>query len=136
MWTTFQKPFSAGLNRGLSASSSNVQAWALTVINPCVKASFGFQVVANSRDSSPSVRLKILNGQDHFPPERRSYLQVVRDSIVASISACHADDPGSIPGRQLTSVSLECRGHPTLLYQRNGFTRSSGLGDRLVPADE
>ena len=23
----------------------------------------------------------------------------VRDSIVVSISACHADDPGSIPGR-------------------------------------
>ena len=24
---------------------------------------------------------------------------VFRDSIVVSISACHADDPGSIPGR-------------------------------------
>ena len=23
----------------------------------------------------------------------------IRDSIVVSISACHADDPGSIPGR-------------------------------------
>jgi hypothetical protein len=28
-----------------------------------------------------------------------SRLQQVRDSIVVSISACHAEDPGSIPGR-------------------------------------
>ena len=27
------------------------------------------------------------------------YRSVLRDSIVVSISACHADDPGSIPGR-------------------------------------
>ena len=34
-------------------------------------------------------------------PMTFSFLQVliVRGSIVASISACHADDPGSIPGR-------------------------------------
>ena len=30
---------------------------------------------------------------------KRNILAVVRDSIVVSISACHADDPGSIPGR-------------------------------------
>ena len=28
----------------------------------------------------------------------------VRDSIVVSISACHADDPGSIPGRGVFSL--------------------------------
>ena len=28
----------------------------------------------------------------------------IRDSIVVSISACHADDPGSIPGRGVFSV--------------------------------
>ena len=27
------------------------------------------------------------------------YKEQVRDSIVVSISACHAEDPGSIPGR-------------------------------------
>ena len=29
-----------------------------------------------------------------------------RDSIVVSISACHADDPGSIPGRGVFSFFL------------------------------
>ena len=27
------------------------------------------------------------------------HVTAIRDSIVVSISACHADDPGSIPGR-------------------------------------
>jgi hypothetical protein len=35
----------------------------------------------------------------------------IRDSIVVSISACHADDPGSIPGRgvlcMLNAIGLE-----------------------------
>ena len=37
---------------------------------------------------------------------KRNMLAVFRDSIVVSISACHADDPGSIPGRGtfLTSI--------------------------------
>ena len=30
---------------------------------------------------------------------RQARRSIVRDSIVVSISACHADDPGSIPGR-------------------------------------
>ena len=30
----------------------------------------------------------------------------VRDSIVVSISACHADDPGSIPGRGVSCLSV------------------------------
>ena len=29
----------------------------------------------------------------------------IRDSIVVSISACHADDPGSIPGRGVFSYA-------------------------------
>ena len=29
----------------------------------------------------------------------------IRDSIVVSISACHADDPGSIPGRGVYYIS-------------------------------
>ena len=28
----------------------------------------------------------------------------IRDSIVVSISACHADDPGSIPGRGVFDI--------------------------------
>jgi hypothetical protein len=36
------------------------------------------------------------------------YLQQIRDSIVVSISACHAEDPGSIPGRGvLFSILLQ-----------------------------
>ena len=36
-----------------------------------------------------------------FPRLRNSTFEIdaFRDSIVVSISACHADDPGSIPGR-------------------------------------
>ena len=31
---------------------------------------------------------------------------VFRDSIVVSISACHADDPGSIPGRGVIESAI------------------------------
>ena len=31
----------------------------------------------------------------------------IRDSIVVSISACHADDPGSIPGRGVFLLGLK-----------------------------
>ena len=34
-------------------------------------------------------------------------LPSIRDSIVVSISACHAEDPGSIPGR---GVCCACEG--------------------------
>ena len=37
----------------------------------------------------------------------------VRDSIVVSISACHADDPGSIPGRGVV-FSAQSGGGPPL----------------------
>ena len=30
----------------------------------------------------------------------------IRDSIVVSISACHAEDPGSIPGREVNHVEM------------------------------
>ena len=33
----------------------------------------------------------------------------IRDSIVVSISACHAEDPGSIPGRGVVCISGLCR---------------------------
>ena len=33
---------------------------------------------------------------------------VFRDSIVVSISACHADDPGSIPGRGEKYSTVSC----------------------------
>ena len=32
----------------------------------------------------------------------------IRVSIKASISACHADDPGSIPGRGISAI-VECK---------------------------
>ena len=32
----------------------------------------------------------------------------IRDSIVVSISACHAEDPGSIPGRGISSYPDAC----------------------------
>ena len=32
----------------------------------------------------------------------------LRDSIVVSISACHADDPGSIPGRGVLFLDANC----------------------------
>ena len=35
----------------------------------------------------------------HHIPEITPLRSAIRDSIVVSISACHADDPGSIPGR-------------------------------------
>ena len=30
----------------------------------------------------------------------------IRDSIVVSISACHAEDPGSIPGRGIIQATV------------------------------
>ena len=41
----------------------------------------------------------------------RYSLTAFRDSIVVSISACHADDPGSIPGR---GVVLDRKGDLSL----------------------
>ena len=37
--------------------------------------------------------------------ESRSFNIQIRGSIVVSISACHADDPGSIPGRGVFQVN-------------------------------
>ena len=47
---------------------------------------------------SPTGRFRL---QDVQKVERSS----IRDSIVVSISACHADDPGSIPGRGVLRAS-------------------------------
>ena len=44
------------------------------------------------------------------PYDARIHRVTVRDSIVVSISACHADDPGSIPGRGVFSS----RGYPIM----------------------
>ena len=38
-------------------------------------------------------------------PLMSSALRQIRDSIVVSISACHAEDPGSIPGRGVCTCS-------------------------------
>ena len=38
-------------------------------------------------------------GENLVSAPSRPPLSKIRDSIVVSISACHADDPGSIPGR-------------------------------------
>ena len=55
-------------------------------------------------------------------PERRSIqwenglygkielAQQIRGSIMVSISACHADDPGLIPGRGVARFAKEARG--------------------------
>jgi hypothetical protein len=42
----------------------------------------------------------------------------VRGSIAASISACHAEDPGSIPGRGvLANNPIRCSSHSRILLQ-------------------
>ena len=42
-------------------------------------------------------------------PNDQNFVQV-RDSIVVSISACHAEDPGSIPGRGTLSLRTRSGG--------------------------
>ena len=44
-----------------------------------------------------------------FVNESRSFNIQIRGSIVVSISACHADDPGSIPGRGAAHRVAEAR---------------------------
>ena len=36
-------------------------------------------------------------------------LFIIRGSIVVSISACHAEDPGSIPGCGVSEQIIECK---------------------------
>ena len=75
------------------------------------------------RSHNPKVVSSILTGPSFCasvrPPQCLSGLCLgsaqratlrVRDSIVVSISACHADDPGSIPGRGAFWVPETCRG--------------------------
>ena len=51
----------------------------------------------------------------------------IRDSIVVSFSACHAEDPGSIPGR---GISLQAR---SMLLRGN---REFYIGPLLVLAND
>ena len=53
----------------------------------------------------------------------------VRVSIVVSISACHADDPGSIPGRGSTVLLVVLGQQVALLL---GFRDVGGAYGRLV----
>jgi hypothetical protein len=46
----------------------------------------------------------------------------IRDSIVVSISACHADDPGSIPGRGVFFSPLFIQSHFKLSHNRQNIT--------------
>jgi hypothetical protein len=39
----------------------------------------------------------------------RGHVCTFRGSIVVSISACHAEDPGSIPGRGILLLSCDAR---------------------------
>ena len=50
------------------------------------------------------VRLEILRNIPPLRVERCARTFQIRDSIVVSISACHAEDPGSIPGRGVLSI--------------------------------
>ena len=40
-----------------------------------------------------------MKGEVVYSEEVRKAFELIRDSIVDSIPACHAGDPGSIPGR-------------------------------------
>ncbi len=44
----------------------------------------------------------------------------LRDSIVVSISACHVEDPGSIPGRGASLFLAAATNHHHLLWRRGG----------------
>ena len=52
----------------------------------------------------------------------------IRDSIVVSISACHAEDPGSIPGRGVSFAKCSTRTH---LINNFGGTRGAAATRRL-----
>jgi hypothetical protein len=55
------------------------------------------------------VRDRQLNGASSVCTRHSIVLAEFRDSIVVSISACHADDPGSIPGRGVLPPDLLTR---------------------------
>ena len=60
----------------------------------------------------------------------RKFISQIRDSIVVSISACHAEDPGSIPGRGVLLAAT--------WMQRNGAIKkkSASLIRRLARAGD
>ena len=51
----------------------------------------------------------------HTQFELRPGINHIRDSIVVSISACHAEDPGSIPGRGVLLAALTLNRAPRTL---------------------
>src|SRR5699024_10086228 len=57
--------------------------------------------------------------------------RIVRDSIVASISACHADDPGSIPG--LGGLLIIITLSPDHIRRAKPLVPVRALSTRLVP---
>ena len=72
---------SAGLWRNGSASDSRSDGWAFESLWPQFS------------------RERVFPGDFSLSSTMDTGISQFRDSIVVSISACHADDPGSIPGR-------------------------------------
>ena len=65
------------------------------------------------------------------PQKLHRHSRRVRDSIVVSISACHADDPGSIPGRGGFYLHLQHEAHHFVngcVRRRVGHVRYSLAG--------
>ena len=80
-----------GLWRNGSASDSRSDGWAFESLWPQLF-------------TAPPSRART-------PQKWHRHSRHVRDSIVVSISACHADDPGSIPGRGDFYVHLQHEAH-------------------------
>ena len=57
----------------------------------------------------------------------------VRVSIVVSISACHADDPGSIPGRGNLCMALNAMDSNSRLAMAARGVSLVPMGNRLAP---
>ena len=57
------------------------------------------QQVPGSNPGAPFLEAKKCEKHERGIRRAEAHRSQIRDSIVVSISACHADDPGSIPGR-------------------------------------
>ena len=80
--------------RNGSASDSRSDGWAFESLWP--------HFFCYSSCSTVSAR-----GRFCFADVQKVEGSPIRDSIVVSISACHADDPGSIPGRGVFLLGLK-----------------------------
>ena len=89
-WSTLESVWSNGYDVRLTRERFPVRSWALI-----------FFWLANMCALNAPTKFLIESGSCvQFENFRTSTQPVAfRDSIVVSISACHADDPGSIPGR-------------------------------------